>query len=289
MRFFDRKYSLQIGDYQSGDGISIDNLQVRFRVRKSVNNKTKIDRCSVSVYNLSKESIAFLETDYPVAILSVGYRGDVVRLFYGEVVSVETTKNGTDRITKLSITPAYSELTYKIMSEIVPENGSVEDAIEVIRKQTSLAKGVYKGNRLSTKIIYGYPLSGTPKEMLNQVCDAYNLQWKIEGQALYINDSDSVEVSSRELAPVISPQTGLIDVPYYFTGVSKKSSKDDTKKAGVRFTALINPNVVPGGIVRVDYQGNSEYFRVEEMEFTGDFRGNSWNMTCVCSKQPEGV
>lgn len=173
------------------------------------------------------------------------------------------------------------------MSELVPENGTVEDVIEVIRKQTSLSKGVYKGRGLSTQILYGYPLSGTPKEMLDMVCDNYDLEWRISGESLYINDFSTVASESLDTAPVISPTTGLLDLPYYFKGSDKKSTRDSQKATGVKFTALLNPNVTPGTIVRVDYEDNSDYYRVDEIEFRGDFRGNNWYMTCLCSKRPQ--
>lgn len=289
MRFFDRKYLLQIGDANTGKGLSINDLQLTFKVRKSANNKKKIDRCSISVYNLSEESLAFLETDYPVAVFSCGYRSsdDLVRLFYGEVTEVDTKKQGTDRITTLDIVPAFSDLTFKIMSGLVPEGGTVEDVIEKIRKETKLSRGVYKGANLKTPVVYGYPLSGTPSEMINRVCEHYNLEWKIEGESLFINDTNSVESEVKAQAPVISPKTGLIDRPYYTTGSSKKSSEDKDKKDGAKFKALLNPNILPGRIVRIDYEDQSEYYRVEEVEFTGDFRGSDWYMDCLCSKRPE--
>jgi len=283
MKFFDRKYLLQVGDYETGDGLSIEDLQITFKVRKSVDNKKKIDKCSISVYNLSDKSLSFLETEYTVAILSCGYADNVVRLFYGEITDVETQKNGTDRITKIDISPSFTELTHTIISELVPEGGTIQDAVEAIRKTTKLSKGVYKGDNLKTKVVYGYPLIGTPRQMLNQISEVYGLQWKIDGQALFINDSDSIEVANKELAPVISITTGLIDRPYYYTGSGKKSKKDKTKKTGVKFTALLNPNVLPGSLVRVDFKGDSDYYRVEEVEFTGDYRGNNWYMICTCS------
>ena len=288
MNFFDRKYLLQIGDYEIGSGLEINDLQLTFRVRKSVNNKDKIDKCSISVYNLSNESLSVLETKYPVAVLSCGYGDNLVRLFYGEIVEVETKKNGTDRVTTLEVAPAFSDLTFQIMSSLVPENGTLEDVFEAIRKETNISKGVYKGEALKTRIVYGYPLVGTPKEMLDQVCQAYNLEWKIENNALYINDSSTVEFESKELAPVIGETSGLVDRPYYFSGSDRKSSKDKDRKDGVKFTALLNPNVVPGSLARLDYGGSSEFVRIEEVEFVGDFRGNNWYMNCVASRRQEG-
>ena len=287
MRLFNRQYLLQIGDAETGDGLSINDLQITFSIRKSINNKSKIDRATITICNLSDQSLAVLEADYSVVVFSCGYLGDVVRLFFGEVTDVETNKKGPDRATKIDISPAFTELTHSLMSELVPEGGNITDAIEAIRKQTGLAKGVYKGANLSTEVIYGYPLQGSPRQMLDQVCEVYNLQWRTDGEALYINDSESVESTNTELAPVISVETGLIDQPFFITGSDKKSSKDETKKAGVRFTALLNPNVTPGTLVRVDYKEESNYYKVEEVHFEGDFRGNKWYMTCTCSRRPE--
>ena len=70
MRFFNRRYLLEIGDSATGDGLSINDLQVQFKIKKSINNKDKVDKCSLKVYNLSDESLTYLETDYPIAILS---------------------------------------------------------------------------------------------------------------------------------------------------------------------------------------------------------------------------
>lgn len=287
MKFFDRKYLLQIGDYETGDGLSIEDLQVTFNVRKSVDNKKKIDKCTISVYNLSDKSLSFLETEYAVAVLSCGYADNVVRLFYGEITDVETQKKGANRVTRMDITPSFTELTHTIISELVPEGGTIQDAVEAIRKTTTLSKGVYKGENLKTKVVYGYPLTGTPRQMLNQIAEVYDLQWKVDGGALFINDSNSIESSNKDIAPVISTTTGLIDRPYYFTGSSKKGKKDKTKKTGVKFTALLNPNVLPGSLIRVDFDGDTDYYRVEEIEFVGDFRGNSWYMTCTCSTRSE--
>jgi hypothetical protein len=287
MKFFNRGYLLQIGDTDSGKGLAINELQVTFSVKKSVNNKEKQDTCKVSITNLSEESLTHTETAFSVASLFCGYGDELVRLFYGQVSKSSTEKKGTDRVTTLEITPYITELKHRIISSLVPENGTVRDVIESIRKDTSIAKGVYRGANLDNIIVYGYPISGTPHSMLDQICNDYRLQWKIEGEALYINDIDSSENPATKTAPVLNKETGLINKPYFFSGSEAKSSKDDTKKRGAKFTALLNPTVRPGGIVRVDYDQESVYLRIEEVEYQGDFRNTNWYMHCTCSIRQE--
>jgi hypothetical protein len=283
MKFFDRKYLLQIGDTALGKGLNIDELQVTFSVKKTINNKDTPDTCSITITNLSEESIVLTETDFSVTSLYCGYQGQLIRLFYGQTRETATTKKGTDRVTKIEISPYATELTHQIISKIIPENGTVRDVIEVIRRSTPIARGVYNGDNLDSVLVYGYPLSGTPKSMLDQVCHDYELQWRIDGESLYINDSNSVENSSEDLAVVISPETGLIDKPYFFSGSDTKSKDDEKAKKGVRFTALLNPNVRPGSLVKIKYKGVQTYVKIEEVEYKGDFRGDSWYIHCTCS------
>ena len=288
MRFFNRGYLLEIGDTESGQGLAINELQVTFSVKKSIDNKENQDTCKISITNLSEESLTHTETAFSVASLYCGYGGELVRLFYGQVSQSSTVKNGTDRVTTIEIIPYITELKHNIISSLVPENGTVLDVIETIRRNTPIAKGVYKGKNLETIMVYGYPLSGTPHAMLDQVCRDYQLQWRVEGEALYINDSNSVESAVKEKALVISPTSGLVDKPYFFSGSEAKSKKDVSKKKGVKFTSLLNPNLRPGVVVRVDYKEDSTYLRVEEVEYQGNYRGNNWYMNCTCSIRPEG-
>lgn len=279
---FNREYRLQIGDAQAGDGFVITDLEVKFHIKKVVNNKDEDDKCKLFIYNLSEDKLALLEVDYPVAIFSCGYQGNVLQIFQGDVIEVKTEKKGPDRVTRIEVSPNYTELNHKLMSDIVPENGTVEDAIEVIRRNTSLKRGTYKGSQLDDRIVYGYPLVGNPRQMLDQVCEVYKLDWRIEGKALFINSVDTVDTNIKEQAPVVSETTGLIDAPYFFTGNESKSKDDSDKRSGVRFKALINPSVVPGSLVKVEYKGEENYYRVDEVQYRGDFRGNSWEMECLC-------
>ena len=283
MKFFDRKYLLQIGDTALGKGLAIDELQVAFSIKKTINNKDTPDTCSITITNLSEESIVLTETNFSVTSFYCGYQGQLVRVFYGQTRETATTKKGTDRVTKIDVSTYATELGHQIISRIIPENGTVRDVIEVIRRTTAIAKGVYSGNNLDAIMVYGYPLSGTPKAMLDQVCNDYELQWRIDGESLYITDSETIENNSEDLAVVIGPETGLIDKPYFFSGSDTKSKDDEKAKKGVRFTALLNPNVNPGTLVKIEYKGVQTYVKVEEVEYQGDFRGNAWYIHCTCS------
>lgn len=107
-----RQYELIIGDFNSGEGLRITELQVTFDISKSPDNKKRTNSASVEVYNLSDEHIKLLDTDYPAAVFSAGYldTGGPKRLFAGQVTYVSTRKSGTDRISQIIMGSGYTEL-----------------------------------------------------------------------------------------------------------------------------------------------------------------------------------
>lgn len=107
-----RVYRLIIGDYQTGNGLEITDLQVTFDISKSSDNKKKTNSASIEVYNMSTEHIRLLDTDYPAAVFEAGYldTGGPKRLFSGQVTHVSTRKSGTDTVTQVTLGTGYTEL-----------------------------------------------------------------------------------------------------------------------------------------------------------------------------------
>jgi len=279
---FDRSYELIIGDGVSGDGFSITDLQLNFKINKVVDNNNKADYCQCVVTNLSDKQLALLEVDYPVFSLAVGYAEDNVELFRGEVTDVETKRNGPNRVTTFRATPRYTTLNHTLISSLIPDSGTVADVIEEIRKKADVTKGTYVGDQLAYRITYGYPLVGTPRQLLDQVCETYGLSWRIESDALYINAVDTVASEVRSAAPVLSYTTGLLEEPTPLKDTSGKSKDDPERRRGIRVRALINPRVAPGNLIKVVYKDVESFYRVDEVTYTGDYRGTQWQMECLC-------
>ncbi|MFO6224512.1 hypothetical protein, partial [Pseudomonas aeruginosa] len=58
----------------------------------------------------------------------------------------------------------------------------------------------------------------------------------------------------------------------------RATAKDKKAKPGIRVTSLINPQVRPAGIIRVESQMHTGFYRVAKITFEGDWRGNAWYM-----------
>lgn len=273
-----RVYELIIGDYQSGNGLLIKDLQVTFDISKSTNNKNRTNSASIEIYNLSEESLKVLDTDYPAAVFSAGYldTGGVKRLFSGQVTNVSTRKSGTDIVTQIQMGSGYTALNHDTLSDVVPPGNNVKDAIEKLRKAIGADRGVYNGTNLNNEIIYGYPLSGTPKEMLDELAEKYQLDWQLADGVLYVHDNDRAATEQFQQAYVLSAFTGLIERPYRVSGDKRRSKKDKVKKPGVQMKILLNPEIKAGDIIQIEEGLLKGWYKVDSIRHSGGWRSEGW-------------
>lgn len=273
-----REYQLIVGDWKNGAGLLIENLQVTFDISKSSNNKDRTNSATIEVYNLSDESLKVLDTDYPVAVFSAGYKEiGIQQLFAGEVALVTTRKSGPDRVTQLRLGSGYTELNHQILSKLVSPGKNVKDVLEEIRKAIpSVSRGVYNGTNLNNELIYGYPLMGTPKQMLNELSSKYLLDWQINDDVLYVHDKTRANNEDFANAYVVSKYTVLIENAYRVTDDVKKSTKDKTKKQAVQFRMLLNPEIVAGSIIKLEDTLIKGWYKVDTLRHFGGYRDNDW-------------
>lgn len=272
-----RAYELIVGNAVSGEGLQINDLQVTFDISKSSNNKDKTNSASIEIYNLSNDSLKLLDVDYPAAVFSAGYRDiGIKRLFAGQVTNVTTRKSGTDRITQILMGGAYTNLNHQVLSSLVPPGRDVEQAIKEFQDALGVSKSVFNGVNIKSKLIYGYPLQGTPKDMLNELSEKYNLDWQIDDDVLYVHDNDRGNSEKFEDAYVISKYTGLIENAYRASGDIRRSTKDKAKIQAIQMKILLNPDIVPGDIILLEDVLFNGYYKITDMRHTGDWRGQAW-------------
>ena len=285
----DRMYEFIVGDYKSGDGIKITDLQVKFDISKSADNKRSSDSATIEVYNLSRSTLGKLETEFLTCTFAVGYRDTGVQIVQtGNVVETRTVKQGPDQVTQFILGEGYTALNHQRLKTLVAPGKTMEDVIEEIRKQMpGVARGAYVGTNLSNPVLYGYPLNGSPKLMLDRFARENRLEWRVDGDSLYVNEQNGLISKDTSEAPLISRSTGLIDIPYYASGSSEKLPTDPRRRTGVKFKALLNPNIIVGKLIRLETavlpQLNG-FYRVNDLRYTGDYRGGDWFVECVCSQ-----
>lgn len=273
-----RQYRLIVGDYNSGEALEITDLQVTFDISKSTNNKKRTNSASIEIYNLSDEHIKLLDTDYPAAVFEAGYldTGGPKRLFSGQVTHVSTRKSGTDRISQITMGTGYTNLNHEMLSEFIPPGQNGRAVAERLFKAIGANRGVINGTNLNNPIIGGYSLSGTPKEMLDELCEKTGCHWQFDDDVAYIHDNDRANTENFEQAYVISKYTGLIEIPYRVSGDRQRSKKDKVKKPGIQMKILLNPDIRAGDIIRLEDTLITGWLKVESLRHSGGWRSQGW-------------
>lgn len=285
-----RIYELIIGDYSSGEGILINNLEIRFDVSKSADNTKKANSGVVEVVNLSPASLKMLESDFLEVRFSIGYvETGLHQLLTGNVVEKSTVKSGTDIVTQFILGEGYTALNHEKIKTTVAPGKTYADVVEVCRaSMPGVARGAYVGTNLNNIVVHGYPMNGTPKSELDRLCKSLRLEWRVDNGTLSVSEQNGLTSKDTSLAPLISPEVrNLIDIPFHTSGEGIKMPKDKTRKMGVQFRALCDANIVPGSLVRLESKYITGFYRVNDARYYGDFRGQDWYVDCFCSSTDE--
>lgn len=275
-----RIYSLVVGDRETGDGWDIRDLHIIFDISKMADNSEKDNTATIEIYNLSKEKQNFLEKEYITAVLSVGYVDTgLLRLFAGEVVEASTRSSEGDVITTLRIGVSYTELNHQTLSKLVPDGKTVEDVVTEVSKDLGTSQNVITGVNCKNPVIDGYPISGTPKEVLNELCNAHDMEWSVDDDVLYVRDATESHTRDISSVVIISQSSGLIERPYLTNSPDGKSrGNEKTKKKGLQFRCLINPELVPGSLIKLEYEELTGHYRIDAIRAYGGWRDNNWYM-----------
>lgn len=274
-----RSYSLVFGDINTGDGWEVNSsLNISFDVNKSSDNKAKTNNCVVELFNLSKERQKLLEQPYIACVLSAGYEDtEVKRLFAGQVTSATTRKSGTDSITQIQLGDSYTELNHNTLNKLVAPGRSYQDVIgELAKEIPGVSRTVFNGVNINSQVIDGYPLSGTAREMLDEVGKAVDVEWQIDDGVLYIADAGGTHTEDLNTVFVIAQDTGMIERPYAVSGDLRRTARDKAKKGGVQVKILLNPSIVCGSIVKLEDDQFDGYYKVASLRTYGEYRGSNW-------------
>lgn len=274
-----RAYSLVVGDTRTGEGFEIANdLNISFDVNKSSSNKDRTNNCVIELYNLSKEKQKWLENEFIGVVLSAGYHDTAIkRLFAGQTTSITTRKNGTDTVTQIQLGSGYVELNHVTVSKVVPEGKTIKEVITELSKEIpGVSRTVFNGVNINSKVLDGYPLSGSNREVLDELAKAHELDWQLDDGVLYVHDSSGASTNDLNTAFVISRTTGMVNRPYAVSGDVRRTKKDPVKKGGVQVQILLNPEIVPGSIVKIEDENFEGYFKVSSLRSYGEWRGQDW-------------
>lgn len=274
-----RKCSVQVND------VVVDGLRVAFKVEKGLWRNVP-NRIELKVYNLSQQTREHLDAlsrqrarDVPVPVGSVrprkrvyvsldaGYDDLMNRLFQGDVRRIKSTVETPDIVTWVTA----GEGEASLITARVGRSFGPGTAPEVIARYIAGQLGVELGNAgqmlrgihlgRMTRFTNGAVLSGSAARAMDLLCTSAGFEWSIQNNALQLT---RVREAVSDAVVVLNPQTGMIGSP----------TRDDTRL--IRARCFIQPDVLPGRLVRIESKFITETIRVEKVVFSGDTHGPDW-------------
>lgn len=278
MRQFLRKVRLKAGGSGGSisinpGGISLHEIKIKFSVSKGVSSTQ--NSAEITIWNLAEKSRNALGKELDDITLEAGYLppeggGNVGIIFKGQIRDVEHKRDGADILTTISCGDGDKAIRNAVLGKTYPKGTPVKDVVEDLYKELE-AEGVTRGEWKFPDDLPDfkrpYTVCGTCKRELDTLSRGRDFYWSLQNETMEIIPGNGY-IGGIVL---LSPETGLIGTP---------TITDN----GVKFKALLNPEIRPNRRVRIESQTlemnaeNGEY-RVSECTFAGDNREGDFTVS----------
>jgi len=252
---------------QDREGFDQPLLKMRLEVEAAVTSGP--NKCTLKIWNLSKDSRTRVQTSGDPLLIEAGYVGLTRVVFSGDIQFSSTNREGPNWITTISAGDGGS----KYKNARINENLGPGSDMGAVLKKAAEALGVDLGN-LAAKVTKGSVrtaltewtnggvLSGKAAEILTEVCQSMGFQWGIQRGALLFLEKDE---TTEDEAIVLGPATGLVDSP---------EIGEDGK---VMARSLLNGDIFPGRRLQFDSREIQGLYRVDKTKIVADTWGTDWN------------
>lgn len=239
-------------------------FRITFKVEKDETGKA--NKSVINIYNLSRESINYLERPNLIIFLRVGYgENPLSALFFGDIVRFNEKREGPNVITVIECGDA--EFVIKNTNiQIGFGPGVTNKTLFKLAADKLLVSSGFLDDMPEIKYLNGFSYSGQVSKLLDQLTKQVNYKWSIQdGELILLGPKKSDQAK----AVFLSPETGLTANP--------TKTKD-----GVEFDALLNADVRPGRAAVIQsskfMKGQGQTVRVSKTVHEGDTHGGKWTV-----------
>ncbi len=282
MDLWDRQYRLSAGA-AGGIGFEIGAsspmpLHISFSLEKA--DVQSPNTAKISLWNLSPAHLATLNRKDCVVTLKAGYGSSMPLLFVGTVINVETETDGADTRTDLEVLDGRKELRDTYITLFYLSAVSSKTVIEAVAGEMGLP--VVFSERAAFVDLPNYSFVGPGKDTLDRICGTNKLVWSIQNGILQVRGPNE-PINMR--AFLLSPKTGLVDVPKKLTKGEKNSgnaaanSEENKTQIGWEITYLMNAAIGVNDYIKLESKKASGVFRVSKIKIEGDNFGERWVCT----------
>lgn len=267
-RSFGRKVQITIGK-RGQPGLLIENLRIVFKIEKTLE-KTP-NNSMIEIYNLSSKSRTACEQKGNAIRVTAGYGDSIKDIFIGDVGAVVTKRSGADIVTSIEAADGLLSYQTKEADLSFAPGAKVGSILDQLVGAFGLTKGEVQGVDTNDQYLQGAAFSGKVRDHMDTLLAKQpDVSWSIQDNQLQILPKSK---GSTRPAILLTPETGLIGSPFKRVVLNQDIAKKvEGKEAenGVNIKALLNPDLVPGRLIRVEAQFVQGTFKIEKVTHAGD-------------------
>lgn len=258
--------------FAQGDTVEITDLRIKFKT-ESAHKKTP-NSCDIEISNLAASSRADLETKPLQVTLEAGYDGESRLLFVGDLRFGMSMEDGPTWKTLLQIGDGdrtyFNSRCNKSYGPGTPIGTILRDAAKSMGLVVPKTVG---DDVLKSEFATGSAAFGAARDQLTRLLAPYGYHWSIQAGKLVVLRDDQSSMTEGQAIPM-GEDYGMIGTPE--CGSPPKSGKPPH----VHVKMLLNPEMVPGVLLKLQSRAKNGLYRVEHVVHEGDTHGDSWTTDC---------
>jgi len=227
--------------------VEYDGLERRFDVEDkdgrmlALDFETKMTRSKepnqgvFNLYNLSASTRLEIETDAKSVRCYAGYDGDAKLIYTGDLVFVNSIKQGPDWLTTLHCGDGFAAFTESFTSKTYASGTEKQIILDQVAKDMGLVVKATK-DAIAGALTGSLSMDGKSKDQLDVLTRDNGAEWSIQDGELNITQ---IGQPIDDIAIVLRADTGLLEHPT-LTG------------KGVNVKAQLNPDIRPGKLIKLE-------------------------------------
>lgn len=250
-------------------------LEIEFDV--SFNDKKEPDMSTVTIYNLSDDTINDIKRD-GYLYLNAGYREmkNKANILTGEIEDIETTWSGLDKVVKITVGDGAKKWRKAKLNKAYKEGTKASTILRDLANVLGYEiVEITPKNDITYKL--GKTIKGFASKNLSQIVDDTESKMFINKNRLVIRE----QKEGYQTGFVLNESTGLVSIPTLNkdeTGdknddfeKEEKKKKNEKEKKTWKVICLLNPKIETDSIIKVESKTCNGTFRVISGKHTKDF------------------
>jgi hypothetical protein len=188
-----------------------------------------------NLYNLSASTRMEIETDAKAVRCYAGYDGDAKLIYTGDLVFVNSIKQGPDWVTTLHCGDGFAAFTESVTSKTYAGGTEKQVVLDQIASDMGLVVKATK-DAIGGALTGSLSMDGKSKDQLDVLTKDNGAEWSIQDGELNITQLGQ---PIDDIAVVLRADTGLLEHPTI------------TDK-GVNVKAQLNPDIRPGKLIKLE-------------------------------------